>query len=214
MTYIAIILLLIAGITKEKLLLFLSFGYIIAYIFIKGKKLFEDLTVEEIVLIAILSSIAGVTRVPFSSIPSFQPTTAIIIITGIVYGKKIGFITGTIAALVSNMFLGQGPWTPWQMVAWGMCGYFASYLNIKAKYIVYTYGFVSGVLFGWFMNLWHIIGFVEVINIKSIMLSYISSFAFDVTHGVGNVMFLTFLIPTLYKFLNRIKIKYNILAYS
>ncbi|RDY27864.1 ECF transporter S component [Romboutsia weinsteinii] len=214
MTYVAIFLLLLMGTTKNQVFIFIGLSYLVFYIFIKVKKMFNDLSVEEVVLISILSSIAGVTRVPFSSIPSFQPTTSIIIIVGIVYGRKIGFITGAISALVSNMFLGQGPWTPWQMVAWGMCGYVASYLNVKNKHTIYIYGLVSGILFGWFMNLWHIIGFVEVINMHSILLSYVSSFAFDVTHGVGNVIFLGFLMPTLYKFLNRIKVKYNILAVS
>ncbi|WP_455544044.1 ECF transporter S component [Intestinibacter sp.] len=212
MMYVLIPMLLLTGITKNKILLTISIIYTIGYILVKGKKLFDELTIEEVVLIAILSSIAGVTRVPFASIPSFQPTTAIVIITGMVYGRKIGFMTGMIAALVSNMFLGQGPWTPWQMVAWGLCGFFAQYINKDNKYAVAIYGMISGILFGWFMNMWHIIGFVEVINLKSIFLSYVASFAFDVTHGVGNVIFLGLLIPTLYKFLNRIKVKYNILA--
>ncbi|WP_346890413.1 ECF transporter S component [Clostridium sp. UBA1056] len=211
MVYFLILLFLIAGVTKSKVIMTLTIIYSCIYVFIKGRRAFENLEVEEVVLIAILSSIAGVTRIPFASIPSFQPTTAIVIIVGMVYGKKIGFITGLIAAFVSNMFLGQGPWTPWQMVAWGTCGFFAAQLNGKNKYIIYSYGFITGILFGWFMNIWHIIGFVEVINLKTILLSYISSFYFDIIHGVGNVLFLTLLMPNLYKFLDRIKVKYNIL---
>jgi energy-coupling factor transport system substrate-specific component len=211
MVYFLILLFLIAGVTKSKVIMTLTIIYSCIYVFIKGRSVFENLEVEEVVLIAILSSIAGVTRIPFASIPSFQPTTAIVIIVGMVYGKKIGFITGFIAAFVSNMFLGQGPWTPWQMVAWGACGFFAAQLNGKNKYIIYSYGFITGILFGWFMNIWHIIGFVEVINLKTILLSYISSFYFDIIHGVGNVLFLILLMPNLYKFLDRIKVKYNIL---
>ncbi len=33
-----------------------------------------------------------------------------------------GFVVGAVAALASNLVFGQGPWTPWQMVAWGLCG--------------------------------------------------------------------------------------------
>lgn len=211
MIYLLIPLLLLSGVTKNRILLGITLIYGVIFLFIKGRKLFEDLSIEEVVLIAILSSMAGVTRVPFASIPSFQPTTAIVIIVGMVYGKKIGFITGIIAAFVSNMFLGQGPWTPWQMMAWGGCGFFAQYIRGKNKYIIYLYGFLSGILFGWFMNLWHIIGFVEVINMKTIFLAYVASFYFDIIHGVGNVIFISMLIPTLYKFLTRIKVKYNIL---
>ncbi|MFR1709246.1 MAG: ECF transporter S component [Clostridium sp.] len=211
MMYFLILLFLVIGVTKSKLAIYIAIAYSCIYIFIKGKKVFENLEVEEVVLIAILSSIAGVTRIPFASVPSFQPTTAIVIIVGMVYGKKIGFITGFIAAFVSNMFLGQGPWTPWQMVAWGACGFFAANLNGRNKYIIYFYGFFAGIFFGWFMNLWHIIGFVEVINLKTIILSYVSSFYFDIIHGIGNVLFLILLMPNLFKFLNRIKVKYGIL---
>lgn len=211
MIYLLVPLLLIYGVTENKILLGITLIYTAIFLFIKGRKLFEELSIEEVVLISILSSIAGVTRVPFAAIPSFQPTTAIIIIVGIVYGRKIGFITGIIAAFVSNIFLGHGPWTPWQMIAWGLCGFFAEYIRGKNKYIIYLYGFLSGILFGWFMNIWHIVGFVDVINIKTIFLTYVSSFYFDLIHGVGNVMFIAMLLPTLYKFLNRIKIKYNIL---
>ncbi len=211
MIYIFIPLLLLVGVTKSKILIGITLVYGAIFIFVKGRKLFEELSIEEVVLIAILSSIAGVTRIPFAAIPSFQPTTAIVIIVGMVYGRKIGFITGLIAAFVSNMFLGQGPWTPWQMVAWGSCGFFAYYLRRKNKYIIYLYGLFSGILFGWFMNLWHIVGFVEVINLKTIFLTYVASFYFDVIHGIGNIIFIAMLMPTLYKFLSRIKVKYNIL---
>lgn len=211
MIYLLIPLLLLYGVTENKILLGITLIYTAIFLFIKGRNLFDELSIEEVVLISILSSIAGVTRVPFAAIPSFQPTTAIIIIVGIVYGRKIGFITGIIAAFVSNIFLGHGPWTPWQMIAWGLCGFFAEYIREKNKYIIYLYGFLSGILFGWFMNIWHIVGFVDVINIKTILLTYVSSFYFDLIHGVGNVIFIAILLPTLYKFLDRIKIKYNIL---
>ena len=55
--------------------------------------------------------------------PQVKPCAAIIIITGIALGKKAGFLTGAMTAFVSNFFMGQGPWTPWQMVAFGLLGY-------------------------------------------------------------------------------------------
>ncbi len=58
-----------------------------------------------------MATFAAVMRIPFAGIMSFQPTTFIVMITGYVYGIQTGFFVGSIAALVSNMFLGQGPWT-------------------------------------------------------------------------------------------------------
>ena len=61
-------------------------------------------------------------------------------------------------ALVSNLILGQGPWTPWQMFAWGSMGYLVGILVrsglIKGRLILSFLGFFLGILFGWVMNLW------------------------------------------------------------
>lgn len=44
----------------------------------------------------------------------------VIMVSALVLGGQNGFVIGAITVLVSNIFLGQGPWTPWQMYAWGM----------------------------------------------------------------------------------------------
>src|SRR5690625_2661751 len=77
----------------------------------------RKITSREIVILAILAAIAAVSRVPFAPLPSVQPTSFVIIITGLVFGAESGFIVGAVAAIVSNIFLGQVPWTPWQMSA-------------------------------------------------------------------------------------------------
>ncbi|MEX2104005.1 MAG: ECF transporter S component, partial [Bacilli bacterium] len=78
-----------------------------------------------VVLISILAAIAAIGRIPFAALPSIQPTSFVIIVTGLAFGAETGFMVGATAALVSNFFLGQGPWTPWQMFAWGMMGFTA-----------------------------------------------------------------------------------------
>lgn len=83
----------------------------------------RSLQAREIVLVATLSAIAAVGRVPFAVLPSVQPTSFVIIISALVFGSETGFMIGAVAALVSNIFLGQGPWTPWQMFSWGMIGW-------------------------------------------------------------------------------------------
>jgi energy-coupling factor transport system substrate-specific component len=77
---------------------------------------------RELVLLAVLSAVAAVSRIPFAALPSVKPVSAIIILSAYVFGAEAGFIIGAVAALVSNIYFGQGPWTPWQMFAWGMMG--------------------------------------------------------------------------------------------
>ena len=70
-------------------------------------------------LVATLAAMAALGRVAFAALPNVKPTTDIVLIAGYVLGGAPGFMVGAIAALASNLFFGQGPWTPWQMVALG-----------------------------------------------------------------------------------------------
>ena len=77
---------------------------------------------KEIALVAMLGTISAAVRIPFAAIPNVQPCTFIIICSGYIFGPLAGFMVGAVTALVSNLFLGQGPWTPYQMLAWGLAG--------------------------------------------------------------------------------------------
>ena len=78
---------------------------------------------REIVVIAVMAAIAACGNLAFFMIPPFQEGTALVIIAGICLGPEEGFLTGAMARLVVNMFMSQGPWTPWQMFCWGLLGF-------------------------------------------------------------------------------------------
>ena len=77
---------------------------------------------RELVTLAVMSALAAASRVAFVMIPHFTPMTGLIMITGLALGAESGFIVGSLGAFVSNFFVGQGPWTPWQMFAYGLAG--------------------------------------------------------------------------------------------
>ncbi|MEA2149033.1 MAG: energy-coupling factor transport system substrate-specific component [Solirubrobacteraceae bacterium] len=79
-------------------------------------------------LVATLAALAALGRVAFAPLPSVKPTTDIVLIAGYVLGGAPGFVVGAVGALASNVFFGQGPFTPWQMVAWGGVGLFGAAL--------------------------------------------------------------------------------------
>lgn len=79
---------------------------------------------RELVTIAVMCALSVASRVVVV-IPNFKPMTAIIMITGIALGPEAGFMTGAIGAFASNFFFSQGPWTPWQMMAYGFGGFLA-----------------------------------------------------------------------------------------
>ncbi|MDX6658228.1 MAG: energy-coupling factor transport system substrate-specific component, partial [Solirubrobacteraceae bacterium] len=73
-------------------------------------------------LVAALAALAAIGRVAFAAFPNVKPTSDIVLFSGYTLGGPAGFAVGALAALVSNVFLGQGPWTPWQMASWGIVG--------------------------------------------------------------------------------------------
>src|SRR6185295_15205939 len=73
-------------------------------------------------LVGTLAALAALGRIAFAPLPNVKPTTDIVLIAGYALGGAPGFMVGAVAALVSNFFFGQGPWTPWQMVAFGLVG--------------------------------------------------------------------------------------------
>ncbi len=75
-----------------------------------------------VALVAALAALAVAGRVVLSPIPNVVPTTDIVLLSGYALGGAPGFAVGALTALVSNFWLGQGPWTPWQMAGWGMTG--------------------------------------------------------------------------------------------
>jgi energy-coupling factor transport system substrate-specific component len=152
----------------------------------------RKVSAKEIALIAGLSAIAGLGRIPFAGIPNVQPTTFIVIVSGYVLGPRAGFMVGAVSALASNFFLGQGPWTPWQMLVWGMAGAsggFASKFipNISRLQMVILCG-VWGYFYGWFINLWYWSAYTYPHTLGSYIAVCATSFVFDTLHASGNVV--------------------------
>lgn len=86
---------------------------------------------RELVVIAVMIAIAVAARAAFFWLPAFKPMTAVIIVAGIALGAGAGFMCGSLSAFVSNFLFGQGPWTPWQMLAYGIAGLVAGLLAQK-----------------------------------------------------------------------------------
>ena len=166
---------------------------------------------KEIALVAMLGAVSAVLRVPFAAIPGVQPCTYLIICTGYVFGPVAGFMVGAITALVSNFFLGQGPWTPYQMLAWGLVGVTATYLrrfNMNTKWLV-IFGIAWGYVFGWIMNIFFWASFVYPLTLRTFIVAQLSSVWFDSFHAVGNAIFLGVFGTRTISILERFKKRFN-----
>jgi energy-coupling factor transport system substrate-specific component len=100
-------------------------------------------------LIAVLCALAVASRAIFAMLPNFKPIYGIIIIAGIALGPQAGFLVGAVGAFASNFLFGQGPWTPWQMLAYGTCGLLAGLFYFRKNKLprdplsLGLFGFVS-----------------------------------------------------------------------
>ncbi|MCM1042713.1 MAG: ECF transporter S component [Corallococcus sp.] len=169
---------------------------------------------RELVVIAVLTAMSVVGRLFFAPIPGFKPVTAIVIITGINCGMQAGFITGALSAIVSNIFFGQGPWTPFQMFVWGFIGLLAGLIGLRGKkphwWTLVVIGVVGGVLFSMLMDIWTVLNIDGTWNWSRYFAALSSSLPFMAVYAVSNVVFLLLLTNPFWEKLNRIKTKYGI----
>ena len=143
---------------------------------------------------AVLAAVAAAGRVLFAPLPDVKPVSAIAILAGAALGRRSGFVVGAVAALASNVFFGQGPWTPWQMYAWGLVGYVGGVLGERGLLdrapALYVWGFASGLVYGLILNGYHVLGYVQPLTWESALLACAASLPLDVTHGIATVAFL------------------------
>lgn len=147
---------------------------------------------KEIALVSMLAATSAVLRIPFTAIPNFQPCTFLIICSGYVFGPISGFMVGAMTPLISNFFLGQGPWTLYQMLAWGLIGYGAAYLrrfNLNRKGLIFI-GLASAFIFGFLMNIYFWLYFAYPLSLNTLIFAQLSSLWFDTSHALGNAIFL------------------------
>nr|WP_294524393.1 ECF transporter S component [uncultured Blautia sp.] len=172
---------------------------------------------REIMVIAVLAALGVAGRAAFFMVPSFKPVAAFVILTGISFGGEAGFLVGCLIMLISNMFMGQGPWTPWQMFSFGIIGFLAGILYkkgiLKARKIdLCIYGFLSVVLiYGGIMNPASILMAYGYITKESLIAFYISGIPVDLVHAASTVIFLCILSRPLLTKLERIKVKYGLI---
>jgi hypothetical protein len=161
-----------------------------------------------VALVAALAALAVVGRLAFAPIPNVQATTDIVLLTGYALGGAPGFCVGAVTALVSNFFFLQGPWTPWQMAAWGGVGVAGAGLALLARGrelgrlpLALACG-VAGLAFGAFMDL-----HVWTLGAEQTPAAYVAvagtSLSFNLAHALGNLGLCLVIGPPLVRALRR-----------
>src|ERR1700744_865091 len=160
-----------------------------------------------------LAGLAIAGRIAFAAFPNVKPTTDIVIFAGYALGPAAGFAVGALTALVSNFWFGQGPWTPWQMAAWGLCGILGAALALGARNVGrLTLAAVCGLA---------AVGYGAILNF-SLMATYGGSLSwerfwilegravpFEVAHATGNVVLALVAGPAMIRMLIRFRERFE-----
>lgn len=166
---------------------------------------------REISILAVLGALSAMGRVPSAGALCIQPTMFLVIISGLVFGMRAGFAVGAVTPFISNFFMGQGPWTPWQMLTWGLMGTSAGWLKFlypqagKMGVMVFSIGW--GYLYGWIMDIWFWSTFINQLTWQSYLATCAAGFGFDTFRALGNGLFFSLLGPGVMKILVRFQQK-------
>ena len=172
---------------------------------------------RELVIVGVMAALAAASRVAFAVMPYLKVITGIIMITGIAFGSQAGFLTGAIAAFASNFFFGQGPWTPWQMFAYGFAGFWAGLVfhghpSWRKPWGLGLFGFFSILLLvGPMLDSCTVFTVLPKLSLANVLLIYGQGVPVNTIHGLGCGLTLLVLTKPLLQKLSRIQRIYCIL---
>jgi energy-coupling factor transport system substrate-specific component len=159
---------------------------------------------KELALVATLAAAAAAGRILFAAIPNVQPVTVTAVVAGVALGPRAGATTGALAALVSNFYLGQGAYTPWQMLAWGGCGLLGGLAAplLRRRVPLALTCFVLGFAFDALMNVWEWLSFYPH-TWQAFAALTTRGIWFDAAHATGNLLLALAVGPELRRLLER-----------
>ena len=172
---------------------------------------------RELVLLAVMCAIAIVARVAIP-MPNFKAIFAIIILSGIAFGPESGFMVGSISAFASNFFYGQGPYTPWQMMAYGAGGMLAGFLFAKGRlprkpWLMAIFGFLAVMFWiGPLLDCSSIFLMASRINWHSAAIILTSGMPMNIANGVCTALVLLLFGRPLLDRLDRVMVTYGMLG--
>lgn len=170
------------------------------------------LQAKEVVVITSLSGIAVISRLAFFWSPECKPMTAVVLISGSIFGPFSGMMIGVLSAFVSNFVFGQGPWTPFQMLGLGMVGMIGGLADTDRKWLASIAGFLAvAFIYGPIVNFGSFLMMDNAMSLRGFYLIELSGLPFDLLHAASTVLFIYFLWKPMRGKLMRFKTRYRIL---
>jgi energy-coupling factor transport system substrate-specific component len=168
---------------------------------------------QVVALVAALAALAIAGRIAFAAFPNVKPTTDIVVFAGYALGPAPGFAVGAFAGLVSNFWFGQGPWTPWQMAGWGLCGVMGAALAVGTRNagrltLAAVCGF-AGIAYGVLLNFSLMATYGGDLSVKHFLVLEGRAIPFDLAHAIGNIAFALLAGPAMVRMLVRFRERFE-----
>lgn len=191
--------------------------FLIIYALLCFFLIFEDRKPQprELVVIAVMCAVGVAGRMLFFWLPQFKPVASVVILTGIAFGSRCGFLIGTVTCFVSNFYFGQGPWTPWQMLAFGFLGFLSGVVfkggKLSHKRLpLAIFGAVSTLLiYGGIVNLGSLLITTGTVTFQSLAATYLAGLPMDAVHAASTFVFLLLISQPVLQILERVCEKYG-----
>src|SRR4051812_13727368 len=168
---------------------------------------------QVVALVASLAALAIAGRIAFAAFPNVKPTTDIVIFAGYALGGAPGFAVGALAALVSNFWFGQGPWTPWQMAGWGLCGVLGALLALgfrnAGRFVLAGVCGIAGIFYGALLNFSLMATYGGDLSWKHFWVLEGRAIPFEVAHVTGNVVLALVAGPAMVRMLVRFRERFE-----
>lgn len=179
----------------------------------------KKLATRELVAIACIVALAVVGRVALFMIPEVKLTCAIVILAAISFGPGVGFLSGALSMLVSNIFFGQGIHTPFQMFGMGIVAFICGMIFYKKKLgrnrfaVSIIGGLLCFAVYGFIVDSCSVLFFASPLNIKTAVPIFISGLSFNAVHAVSTFIVLFFATPYISDTFDRISKKYELFCH-
>jgi hypothetical protein len=167
-----------------------------------------------VALVGALAAISVAGRIALSPIPNVVPSTDIVLIAGYALGGAPGFAVGALTGLISNFWLGQGPWTPWQMAGWGMTGLLGAWLAAVSGGRVGRFGLaavcaLAGLAYGALLDLSLMVTYGGEQSLDRFLALSGRGLPFNIAHAAGNAALALVAGPAMVRMLTRYRRRFE-----
>ncbi len=166
-----------------------------------------------VVLLSIMVALSVLGRAAFAAVPFCKPVAAVAVLCGVYLGTQAGMLCGALSALLSALMFEMGPWVPFQMLAWGLCGLLGGLtarLTHRYRWLLVPLGIVCGALFSFVMDVWTVLSIDGTFRLTRYAAALAASLPMTVTYAVSNVVFLLVLSAPLHRTMARLHVKYGL----